>query len=305
LNITGTETEGKDINYFLRVPDTAVGPLLSLRRGGSSSYSKNGGILHGGKTVITRVTTFWKSKIGDAIISVKGRFQSKETKKQQELLERLQIMPVRQVVIQNSTVLPPNVVRTAVKRSGLIGSPLKMDRVQELSRNLKRWYTRQGYILHSVTGATLDPKTATASISVEEPVVSALPVEIVFCKEKVIDQETGELMTFKKYREKKLKELEKKSGGFSRFQSVDLKIDRKDLNTTLVTTSGQTKASKIAKALKLNPGQPFQWRDNRWSKIASSGVFSKIIKASPEPASDGGVCLQVYAMEPPPRHLEY
>jgi hypothetical protein len=245
---------------------------------------------------------FWKSKVNDAFVSVKGNFQSKEAKQQKELIEQLQTMPVRQVVVPNSTVLPPDVVRTAVKRSGMIGSPLKMDRVQELARSLKRWYSRQGYVLHSVTGASLDPDTATASISVEEPVVSALPVDIVFCKEMVVDQETGELMTFKKYKHKKLKALEKRRRPF---QSADLKIDRKDLNTTLVTTSGRTKALKVAKALKLNPGRSFQWMDARWNKIASSGVFSKILKASPEPTSDGGVCLQVFAMEPPPRHLEY
>jgi len=299
LNGTGTNADGEEID----ATGTAVRPLLAVKRGGSSS-SKNDGILQGGKTVITRATTFWKSKIEDTITAVKDRFQSKETKKQQELLEQLKTMPVRRVVVPNSTVLPPDVVRTAIKRSGLVGGPLKMDRVQELARNLKRWYKRQGYVLHSVTGASLDPDTATATITIEEPVVSALPVDIVFCKEMIVDDDTGELLTFKRYRAKKLKEMEKKSRGFGRL-SLDLKIDRKDLNTTLVPTTGRTRALKIAKAMKLKPGRPFQWLDTRWSKIESSGVFSKIIKASPEPTSDGGVCLQVYAMEPAPRHLEY
>ena len=60
-------------------------------------------------------------------------------------MEQLKTIPVRQVVLANSTVLPHDVVRTAVKRSGLIGSPLQMDRVQELARFLKRWYARKGY----------------------------------------------------------------------------------------------------------------------------------------------------------------
>jgi len=303
LNSTGTMTEIEEIDDFIRAPGTAVEPLLALRRGGSSTQTA--GILNGGKGIITKAMSFWKSKAEDAVTSIKGRFPSKNAKKQKELLEQLQTMPVRKVVFPNSTVLPPDVVRTAVKRSGLLGSPLRMDRVQDLARNLKRWYRLQGYILHSVTGATLDPDTGTASVTVEEPVVSALPVDIVFCKEMVVDEETGENITFKKYREKKLKELEKKSRGFKRFQSVDLKIDRKDLNTTFVPTSGRTKASKIAKAMELEPGEPFKWLDTHWSKISSSGVFSKIMKASPEPTTDGGVCLQVYAMEPPPRHLEY
>ncbi len=304
LNATMTDDDEIEIiDYFTSFPGAADRPL-ALKRGGSASATE-GGIIQGGKTVITRAITFWQSKFDGAVTSVRGRFQSKETKKKQELMEQLQTMPVRKVVVPNSTVLPPDVVRTAINRAGLIGSPLKMDRVQDLARNLKRWYTRKGYILHSVTGASLDPETATATISVEEPFVSGLPCQIVFCKEMVKDEETGELLTLKKWREKKIKAMERTSRGFGRFQSVDLKAEQQNLNTTLVTTSGRTKASKIARALQLKPGKPFQWRDTRWSKIATSGIFSKIIKASPEPTTDGGVCLQVFAMEPPPRHLEY
>lgn len=302
-NTTETMPEDEDIIDFFSFPGATERPL-ALKRGGSAS-PKEGGIIQGGKTVIDKATTFWKSKFDNAVTSIKGRFRSQETKKREELMEQLQTMPIRKVVVPNSTVLPPDVVRTAINRAGLIGSPLKMDRVQDFARNLKRWYTRKGYILHSVTGASLDPETATATISVEEPRVSGLPVDIVFCKEMVKDDETGELLTLKQYKQKKIASMEKKSRGFGRFQSQELQLDIKNLNTTLVKTKGRTKASKIARAMKLKPGRPFQWMDTRWSKIASSGVFSRIIKASPEPTSDGGVCLQVFAMEPPPRHLEY
>ena len=302
-NNTGTMAQGEEIDDLFRFSGATVRPL-ALKRGGSSSESKDIGIIQGGKTVITRAAAFWKSKFEGAVASVKGKLQPKKTKKDQDELQKLRSMPVRKVVVTNSTVLPADVIRTAINRAGLIGKPLKQDRVQDLARNLKRWYNFKGYILHSVTGASLDQETATASISVEEPFVSALPVKIVFCKEMVVDEETGSLLTFKKYREKKLKQMENKSSGFVRFQSLDLKIDKKDLNTTFITTTGRTKASKIAKALKLKPGTPFQWLDTRWSKIANSGVL-KVLKTSPEPTTDGGVCLQVFAVEPPPRHLEY
>ena len=302
-NNTGTMAQGEEIDDLFRFSGATVRPL-ALKRGGSSSESKDIGIIQGGKTVITRAAAFWKSKFEGAVASVKGKLQPKKTKKDQDELQKLRSMPVRKVVVTNSTVLPADVIRTAINRAGLIGKPLKQDRVQDLARNLKRWYNFKGYILHSVTGASLDQETATASISVEEPFVSALPVKIIFCKEMVVDEETGSLLTFKKYREKKLKQMENKSSGFGRFQSLDLKIDKKDLNTTFITTTGRTKASKIAKALKLKPGTPFQWLDTRWSKIANSGVL-KVLKTSPEPTTDGGVCLQVFAVEPPPRHLEY
>ncbi|KAG7353363.1 hypothetical protein IV203_002718 [Nitzschia inconspicua] len=279
-----------------------------LCRGGSADA-----ILDGGKAAISRAATFWKSAFDNAISTVKspfqGLFQSKTQKKEQELLQQLQTMPVKRVIVPNSTVLPVDVVRMAVKRSGLVGSPLRTDRVQEFAKHLKRWYVRKGYVLHSVTGATLKPETATAEITVEEPRVSRRPVDIVFCKEMVVDYDSGELMTFRQYREKKVKELQSsRESGTSRnrgFQRLDRQMEKKDLNTTLVATSGRTKASKIASALKLQPGQPFQWHENRWKKIATSGIFSKILRAGPERTNDGGVCLQVFVMEPPARHLEY
>jgi outer membrane protein assembly factor BamA len=228
---------------------------------------------------------------------------------QLELLEQLQTMPIQRVSVPNSTVLPAEVVRVAVKRSGLIGHPLRTDRVQDFARHLKKWYLRQGFVLHSVTGATLKPETATAEITVEEPRVSRLPVEIVFCKEMVIDDETGELMTFRQYREKKVKEVEGSRSNFRRGLvsglTLDKQLDRKNLNTTFVQAKGRTKPSKVAKALRLVPGRPFQWYPDRWKKVAGSGIFSTILRASPERASDGSVCLQVYAIEPPARHLEY
>jgi len=295
LNSTRFENEIHDIFS----DDAIVGPF-AVRRGGSENK-----VIEGRKNIISKASKFWSSTLGVAITSVKRIFQSKEAKKKQELLEQLQAMPVRQVVVPNSTVLPPDVIRTAVKRSGLIGRPLQIDRVQELARTLKRWYVRKGYVLNSVTGASLNPATATAEITIEELAVSKFPVEIVFCKEMVIDTETGDLMTFRKYRVKKQKELEHTSGGFRRFQKLDVKLDRKDLNTTFVKTTGRTKATKIAQAMNLNPGQPFQWIDDRWNKISSSGVFDKVLRKSPEPGSDGGVCLQVFVTEPPARHLEY
>lgn len=272
---------------------------LRYRGGGVSQ------VIDGGKVVLSRAGKFWSSSFERAASFVKSKFQSKSDKKEQELLQQLQTIPVQRVIIPNSTVLPPEVVRVAVKRSGLIGSPLRTDRVQEFARHLKRWYVRKGYVLHSVTGATLKPETATAEITVEEPKVSRLPVDIVFCKEMVVDDETGELYTFRQYREKKIKELHDSRGNTTRFQRLDRQLDRKDLNTTMVPTTGRTKPKKVASALKLIPGQHFQWDDLRWRKIASSGIFSKVLRVGPERTSDGGVCLQAFVMEPPARHLEY
>jgi outer membrane protein assembly factor BamA len=268
----------------------------TLRGGASSSSNSNSDdIIKGAQATLQKSANFWKTSMGNLKHRISSLFQSKETKKEQELLQQLQSMPVRHVVVPETTVLPPQVIAGAVARSGIIGSPLRTDRVQALAKQLKQWYLRKGYVLHTVTGATLKPETATAEITVEEPRISQVPVKFTFCKEMVIDSETGELVTFKQYRDK---HVSRKTFGYDR-------LDRKSLNTTFVETKGRTSPIKIAKALKLLPGRPFQWDGGRWQQISRSGIFSRVLQTSPERMPDGTVSLQVYVTEAAPRHLEY
>jgi outer membrane protein assembly factor BamA len=267
----------------------------TLRGGASSSSSSSNDIVKGAQATLQKSANFWKTSVGNLKHRISTLFQSKETKKEQELLQQLQSMPVQHVVVPETTVLPPQVIAGAVARSGMIGSPLRTDRVQAFAKQLKQWYLRKGYVLHTVTGATLKPETATAEITVEEPRISQVPVKLTACKEMVIDSETGDLVTFKQYRDK---HVARKTFGYDR-------LDRKSLNTTFVETKGRTSPVKIAKALKLLPGRPFQWDAGRWQKISQSGIFSRVLQSSPERMPDGTVSLQVYVTEPAPRHLEY
>ena len=268
----------------------------TLRGGASSSRSsRSNDIVKGAQATLQKSASFWKNSMGNAKRRISSLFQSKETKKEEELLQQLQSMPVRHVVVPETTVLPERVIASAVTRSGLIGSPLRTDRVQALAKQLKQWYLRKGYVLHTVTGATLKPETATAEITVEEPRISQIPVKITVCKEMVIDSETDELVTFKQYRDK---HVARKTFGYDR-------LDRKSLNTTFVETKGRTSPIKVAKALKLFPGRPFKWDAGRWQQISTSGIFSRVLQTSPERMPDGTVTLQVYCTEPAPRHLEY
>jgi hypothetical protein len=230
-------------------------------------------------------------------------FKSKEKKRQEALLQTLQTMPIKQVTVPNSTVLPAEVIHLAAKRAGVLGNPLRTDRVQDFAATVKRWYTRQGYILHSVTGATLLADTATAEIQVQEPILADQPVGITFCKELVVDAETGNLLTFRQYQELH-KTRHRTTLGY------DNKITKKDVNTTLVETQGRTNSRRIASALGLHPGQPFQWNAQKWRRIASSGIFTRILRAAPvlleDQGGDGGtVQLQMVVQEAPSRHLEY
>lgn len=265
-------------------------------RGGSS-------VVKGSQATISTTTSFWKksfqsmtSKVFEPIQSkLSGLFKSKEKRQEEALMEELKTMPVQRVAVPDSTLLPNDVVQLAARRSGILGSPLRTDRVQDFAEALKVWYTRKGYILHSVTGATLKPETATAEITVQEPRTNRAPVDIIFCKEMVVDEDTGDLISYRDYKDK---HKARKTFGYD-------KIEKQNLNTTYVQTSGRTKPSRIASAMGLSPGAHFQWDSLRWQKISKSGIFSRILKASPQPMQDGTVQLHIYALEAPARHLEY
>lgn len=284
----GGQSSSEPVPFFSdweRDEDEPACLVLCNIRGGNSLTQGSSGLL-------TILSEFWESTFTRVSSNVRKVFARRTG--EDELLEKLRTTSVREVTVPNSTVLPPDVVRVAVKRSGLIGSPLGAGRVQEIASYFKRWYVRNGYVLHSVSGAVLKADSAVAEITVDEPLVSKQPVEIIVCKEMVVD-ETGDLMTFRQYLEQ-----QKSKRSFR-----NDRIEKKDLNTTFVESRGRTKSSKVARAMNLRPGDHFQWNGARWNKIVTSGIFSKVLRVSPRRLKDGTVQLQVLATEPPPRHLEY
>lgn len=284
-------------------------------RGGSQQQQNQqlpvNDVVKGTQATLSATTSFWGQTFGRLIQGTKSgvagvgekvskRFQSAEKRKEEELLQQLRSMPVQRVVVKDSQVLPKEVIQIATRRSGLLGNPLRTERVQELAKTLQQWYNRQGYVLHSVTGATLETTTATAEIQVQEPVSSTKPVNIIFCKEMVVDPESGELISIRQFKDRNA--VKRNFGGL---RERSIRDDLQKVNTTLIETSGRTSPSRIAKALGLRPNRPFQWKANRWQSIVKSGIFSKVVRATPQPLSDGTVQLNIVAQEAPTRHLEY
>lgn len=292
-------------NLTDRTLETAADGVVVMR-GGSSSFQRRNDHVAGNKITLASTKSYWSdafSKAGKTITSpfravkekISSAMESDQQKAEKELLEALKTMKVQTVALPNSTVVPREVINLAARRSGLIGNPLRTDRVQEFAKSLKRWYEMRGYVLHEVTGATLRTESATAEIQVQEPQVSQRPVDIVFCKEMVVDEETGNLMTFRQYKERHLK----------RRTIGSRDITKKDTNTTFIQTTGKTRPNCIAQVLGLKAGQHFQWDSNRWNMIRRSGIFGRILSAGPKRLQDGSVQLQIMATEAPARHLEY
>lgn len=280
---------------------------LAIRGGGANK------VLQGSKSSIALTLDYWSKAFQSIGSSLTKPFrslslarptflQSKATRRQNELLQQLQTTPIERVaIVPNSTVVPPEVLQIAAKRAGMLGRPLQSQSVQDVARSLKQWYDRKGYVLHSMTGATLQVDTRTAELSVQEPVSASQPVAIVYCKEMVIDPDDGSLMTFRQYRDKV---SPKDSPGISGKRTK--KFDRSTLNTTFVPTDvGRTNPNRIAAALGMNAGEPFCWHPARWKAILQSGLFKNTLRANPQRLPDGTVQLQLIVQEAPARNLEY
>ena len=277
----------------------SIGHFQNVSRGGSTGVTEN--VMQQSTPVsgaLALVGTSLTSPLRRASKAFSSVFRSKEKFMEEKLMKELSTMPVERIkVMGNSSVFPPEVVELAARRAGIIGRPLQPDSVQEFARALKRWYSREGYVLNSLKAANLRPETATAELVVEEPLVSEKPVDIVFCQQLAVDGDTGELLTLRQYKDK---HFARKGRSKNR-----KKFSLADANTTLVETSGRTKPSKIASALKLHSGRPFRWDERRWEAVSGSGIFSSVLNVSPQLLDDGTVQLQIVVLEEKGSHVQY
>ena len=188
------------------------------------------------------------------------------SKEEKEALKQMETVTVNSVSAPKSTVLPSSVLTDAGTQSGLIGGAFCAEAVEECAGRLGKWYSDSGYILNSVTGATLDADTGTAQMSVEEATVAIDPVDIVNVRE----------------------------------MSVDIS------NSTLVPTKAKVRPKVLAEALNLHAGEPFRWDRDRWDGIdRRSGLFSRVWSVSPQKSPDGTVQLRIIATEAPARSIDY
>jgi len=267
--------------------------VLTDVRGGSTKIESTNDVAAGAKSAMQTVVVYWSDAFQSLQRKVNNIFRKDKQKD-----DDLTMIPVQAVKVL-SDILPESIVKRAAQRSGMLGSALSSDRVNECARQLKKFYMQRGYVLHSVTGATLHSENGTATLNVQEPILSSKPVDIKFAKEVPIDPETGETTTKRKYREK----LERSKGRSLRREEWISIAD--NLNTTLIESKGKTSPRTLSKRMGLKAGSHFQWNGDRWQSIARSGIFSKIWSASPVQMGDGTVQLQVLCQESPPRNLEY
>lgn len=274
-------------------------------RGGSDD------IVAGTKSTLKTTSNYWSDFFSSVQSTITAKFknfnpfsnQSKRNANDNSIEDDndvdISTIPVEKVEAPKSTILPNAIIRSAGQRSGLTGSVMRSDKVQKCAQIVRSWYMKRGYVLHSVTGATLHADNGTATLNVVEPKSSDLPLDIRFAKMVPIDPETGETTTMRKYKQK----LEGKRG--RAFKAEEWTKIKSSLNSTLVEAKGRTNPRTLSKRLGLKSGDHFRWDGRLWQNIANSGIFTKIWRANPVRLEDGSVQVQVLAEESPSKNLEY
>jgi len=235
-------------------------------------------------------------------------------KKQQDLLVSTK---VQSVSAPNSQLLTPDDVTQCAKDSNLIGGTLTPETLENTANRINRFYLEQGYVMNSVTGATLIPpsdgKESDGEGHVELKVreiklarprkrSSPPPVHIRFV-EKIDNSEASD-------DDESVFSFKSESSSQSTSESQRYR-----------TVSGRTRPSKILRMVKLVPGSHFQILPQLWSQLATfpggaifgggnnqgrAAIFSTIHAVRPVPTSqENTVELEIIATENKPVSLEY
>lgn len=217
---------------------------------------------------------------------------------------------VNTILAPNSTVLTPQILRTAATQSGLwedckdseSDHVVTTQTIKEYARSIQQWYNAHGYICHGVTGVTLDSEAQTAVLTVREPLVASTPVNITFVKKRVVDETDEIVVSYRGNHGSNLPGIDFEQDPTNNKKSDD-NIPPVHLgNTTYIATTGRTSSKAIAKALQLQPHVPFRWNPNRWARILQCPrLFSRVLQVNPMTRDDGTVQLELVCEEP--KHL--
>jgi hypothetical protein len=240
----------------------------------------------------------------------KKKGDASATKDQEQVLR---LTKIQSVTAPESAVLPPDIITKSATDAELIGGTLNPESLELTATAINRWYADNGYVLNSVTGATLIPSAADdddesskegrVELKVKEVKLanashkSSFPVKLRFVERVDSENYTND--------QSNLITLPSQSAEKSTFKSIP----------------GCTRPKKIARMAKLEPGSHLRILPDRWSKLVAfpggifgagggrSAIFSTIhaVRPIPEESSSGDtVSLEIIASENKPyAALEY
>ena len=250
-------------------------------------------------------------RIPSSLLS-KKKGETSSAKDQEQVLRSTK---VQSVTAPESALLPPDIITQSATDSELIGGTLNPEALELTATAINRWYADNGYVLNSVTGATLIP-SATDDDGGKSSSEGRVELKVKEVKLARVSQNSSFPV--------KLRLVERVDS------ENDTNNDQSSLITlpsqlaeqsTFKTISGCTRPEKIARMTKLEPGSHLRIIPDRWSKLVAfpggifgaggsrSAIFSTIhaVRPIPEDSSQGNtVSLEIIASENKPyAALEY
>ena len=252
-----------------------------------------------------------------------GKKKNNDTSAAKDEEQVLRSTTIQSVTVPTSALLPPDIIKQSATDAKLIGGTLNSESLELTATAINRWYADNGYVLNSVTGATLIPAAmdddadedessneGRVELKVKEVKISknsqkGYPVKLRFV-ERVDDNEI---------------EMNDQSSLITLpVQSTEMSQPKEEQQSFKVT-SGVTRPKKIARMTMLEPGSHFRILPSKWSKLVAypggvfgagggrSAIFSQIhaVRPIPEESSQGDdVSVEIIASENKPHTaLEY
>lgn len=279
-------------NGTLSSTDTSSAACVYLRGGGGVKETGNNPL----------------QKLGSAVSRhIPFRQNKKEQLNLQEQEKLLSITHVTSVCAPSSDLLPLEVITQSSKQANLIGGTLTPETMERTASLINQWYWNQGYVMNSVTGATLVPGKANegggkVELKVREVKLaksrSSVDIRFVDRCDNANTEAGVEIITLPALTNDHQVQNSDSSPQYQKYK----------------LTSGRTRPLKVARMVQLSPGSQFRILPEKWSRLVAlpggtfgggggkSAIFSAIHAVQPVPTKDGKdtVNIEILASENKP-----
>ena len=302
-------SEGGNKKIASRINGMQSNDLVSSIRGGGGSTKKQKE--HKGLNKSDALGSIGSKLSNFSLFQKRKEDQSQrnQIEKQQQEKELLSSTIIQSVSAPRSTLLPPEIITKSAAESDLIGGTLTPETLEVTASRINRWYWDHGYVMNSVTGATLVPGNSGGEDNQGEGRVELKVREVKLAN----SQPEMKLPVTIRFVDPFISNGEKED------ESIISLSTKQGQHQQYKITSGRTRPSKIARMVKLAPGSHLQILPQYWSRLVAnpggafgggggkSAIFSTIHAVRPIPcAGDNTATLEIIASENKPyASIEY
>eukprot|EP00986_Skeletonema_menzelii_P015365 scaffold11586_cov155-Skeletonema_menzelii.AAC.2 len=243
----------------------------------------------------------------------KKKGDTSSAKDQEQVLRSTKILSV---TAPESDLLPPDVITKSAADAELVGGTLNPEALELTATAINRWYADNGYVLNSVTGATLIPFATDDDSNDESSTEGRVELKVKEVKVAKTSQNSSFPVTLRL-----VQRVESDSGTNDPSSLFSIPSQSGEAPALFKSISGCTRPKKIARMTKLEPGSHLRILPDRWSRLVAfpggifgagggrSAIFSNIhaVRPIPEESSQGDtVSVEIIATENKPyAALEY